>query len=882
MTSPYRLNDKDKFHEQKDLEGPDDDLNQVYVISDDEGGVVVLIDSDSDEDIIITPSRKYDLNKEIKKLAQIFPSKEKDGSIILVDNSHSSPFKTKTKSTTTTTTTTFTHNNNESNGGSSNGIAKKKIDSVDSDSSSNSNNNNNEKYDNNHSKNNNNKNKNNLNKDDDSDPDLENENSFGLKNAISKRDHFNETSKHKLSSIESSETTNKKTNGTENRIELKLVNEQQDKEQDEKRNKEQDEEQDEEKLKAQRKIDKKNRRKNKKKEKKRLEREGKEKDLVTKDNDSDVNNSSKSNLNSHNNNSIRKEKEKEKDKSENGKDKIVNSTDEKMTDINEKEEEEEEEDNGIRVNKKRKEKGFLKNSWLDSDESSSEDEESKRPAKKHILIKRSSPLSSKKILIEKNPLLIEQKQDKSLIKQTITDENSIIIKNKEIQDFNGSKDDEEEQSEESEMDDDDEELIERQRYLDIKDPLFKKLAKELKKSNSLFKTIGEIVGDCGIKISGGNIEIITNERSKVRFKRGNQILMQSVEFRKTILDNSHVDKTTGVHRSPAEMMEHIESSSLTWGNIEFECQAFWKSCAKCNPRLDYERALSKAGGFAMERTSRVVLNDRGIRTEFETLYTIQQQRQMVKSRKLRCYPNGPRVMNYFEFLELNILLREEIPHERILKNYQMGKEAYGEVMPKLVNQWIMLGLIKPTDIFCDIGCGIGNILFQVAAMVGCRVIGVELRPDLFAISQRMLAKYKRISKWKQLDSCTQNIEIYNVDIASSTLDFNLYDPTLFFMHNTCFPTELEVKIMELMKQNSQPEAKVITINTLCPRYKPSDRGAKPWGIFKTPFERYEMEEDSLSWKPSKDCHFWSFTLDEELVIRKKNQENQESQENDKK
>ena len=94
----------------------------------------------------------------------------------------------------------------------------------------------------------------------------------------------------------------------------------------------------------------------------------------------------------------------------------------------------------------------------------------------------------------------------------------------------------------------------------------------------------------------------------------------------------------------------------------------------------------------------------------------------------------------------NVLRDNCIENVRILRGtgIQVGNpNTYGEITPKFVHQILTEVTIKPDDIFYDIGSGIGNVVLQVAAQIGCQCHGIEVRPELTEIADKMRIELNR-------------------------------------------------------------------------------------------------------------------------------------------
>eukprot|EP00741_Cyanophora_paradoxa_P022865 tig00021521_g22085.t1 len=81
----------------------------------------------------------------------------------------------------------------------------------------------------------------------------------------------------------------------------------------------------------------------------------------------------------------------------------------------------------------------------------------------------------------------------------------------------------------------------------------------------------------------------------------------------------------------------------------------------------------------------------------------------------------------------------------IVKQYTpFSREVYGEVLSPFVRIIIKELKLTKDDVFLDIGCGWGNVVFQVAALVGCRAVGIEVRADLHQASMSVLPHFNRV------------------------------------------------------------------------------------------------------------------------------------------
>jgi hypothetical protein len=84
--------------------------------------------------------------------------------------------------------------------------------------------------------------------------------------------------------------------------------------------------------------------------------------------------------------------------------------------------------------------------------------------------------------------------------------------------------------------------------------------------------------------------------------------------------------------------------------------------------------------------------------------------------------------------------RSIAPNAQLLNNYiGFSNNVYGEIKHTFVNEIINTAKIIPSDVFLDLGSGIGNVVLQVAGQVLCESYGIEImeNPSTFAKRQRI-------------------------------------------------------------------------------------------------------------------------------------------------
>jgi precorrin-6B methylase 2 len=101
------------------------------------------------------------------------------------------------------------------------------------------------------------------------------------------------------------------------------------------------------------------------------------------------------------------------------------------------------------------------------------------------------------------------------------------------------------------------------------------------------------------------------------------------------------------------------------------------------------------------------------------------------------------------------------------------------------------------DVFVDLGCGKGRVIFSVAEKKLKKIIGVEVRKDLFDIAMENL---------RNLKLKNTPVEIVNADAAT----FNMQEGTIFFMFNP-FGIKTQEKVMKNIKNSLKTNPRKVRI-----------------------------------------------------------------------
>ncbi|KAK7025510.1 Nucleosomal histone H3-Lys79 methylase [Paramarasmius palmivorus] len=126
------------------------------------------------------------------------------------------------------------------------------------------------------------------------------------------------------------------------------------------------------------------------------------------------------------------------------------------------------------------------------------------------------------------------------------------------------------------------------------------------------------------------------------------------------------------------------------------------------------------------------------------------------------------------------------PHHSLVQQYRsFSSETYGETMPKFIEQLLNHCPITDKSLVVDLGCGVGNVVSQIGIATRCSVYGIEIRQEVAALANQLVAETDRRSRLWGLESGTMTV--LHGDILTHTgLREVLKSADLIFCNNFCF------------------------------------------------------------------------------------------------
>lgn len=211
-----------------------------------------------------------------------------------------------------------------------------------------------------------------------------------------------------------------------------------------------------------------------------------------------------------------------------------------------------------------------------------------------------------------------------------------------------------------------------------------------------------------------------------------------------------------------------------------------------------------------------------------------------------CYfcPSAECFCKYFTALLQNIY--RKISVKRIDMRYRQPHLCAKSVLPEFVSRLITLANIQPGEIFVDLGCGNGSVLFQVAAVTGVRCIGVELDPHNFDVASHALVGLRPDleKKWSR----PLHIELINDDlckwIAHSQEIFSTV--SVIWAANLLMPKPVNHFLSQQLRK-LLPDSRVFCFEDLYPHSRSLSRIRDPDAFEKFSMKDYRWQPSSVEW-----------------------------------
>ncbi|KAJ3270419.1 Nucleosomal histone H3-Lys79 methylase [Terramyces sp. JEL0728] len=207
--------------------------------------------------------------------------------------------------------------------------------------------------------------------------------------------------------------------------------------------------------------------------------------------------------------------------------------------------------------------------------------------------------------------------------------------------------------------------------------------------------------------------------------------------------------------------------------------------------------------------------------------------------------------------------RSIAPKSHLLNNYEgFSNNVYGEIKHTFVHELIREANIKATDIFLDMGSGIGNVVLQIAAECLCESYGIEIMeiPSNFAKKQRN----EFLSRMRYYAKPCGRIYLKQGDfLEDESISKVISKADVIFVNNYAFDPALNHSILAKFLDLKE-SAKIITLKSFVPlnSRQQNRRVNAIESIFTV--KEYHFARNSVSWMPEGGSYY-IHTVDRTLI-----------------
>ncbi|KAJ2847982.1 hypothetical protein IWW36_003566 [Coemansia brasiliensis] len=189
------------------------------------------------------------------------------------------------------------------------------------------------------------------------------------------------------------------------------------------------------------------------------------------------------------------------------------------------------------------------------------------------------------------------------------------------------------------------------------------------------------------------------------------------------------------------------------------------------------------------------------------------------------------------------------PTVDMLRQYKaFSNNVYGEILPTLISEFIEHAKVTPESTFIDLGCGIGNVVLQVAAQTGCYAYGIEIMkvPARFATRQA-----QEFAKRMQLYNMGHRpVRIWHGDFCESAeVQRLLPQADVVLVNNYAFDSKLNQNLLQMFLDLKEGTRIISLKPFVTPDHKINARNIySPESILTV--RRYQYWSQCVSWTDS--------------------------------
>ncbi|KAI8365561.1 histone methylation protein DOT1-domain-containing protein [Blakeslea trispora] len=212
--------------------------------------------------------------------------------------------------------------------------------------------------------------------------------------------------------------------------------------------------------------------------------------------------------------------------------------------------------------------------------------------------------------------------------------------------------------------------------------------------------------------------------------------------------------------------------------------------------------------------------------------------------KAMCHPNYDLACHIL----FQVYSRTVARQAEALNNYQaFSNNVYGEINPILVKEFIAKTGLNSRSVFMDMGCGIGNVVLQVAAQTGCEAYGIEIMETPCKFAKRQLKEYAaRMKAWRLPTGKIHFRHGDFLDVAANDLYSTLKRSDVLLVNNYAFDAATNQALAQLFLDLKEG-TKIISLKSFVPKHHKINQRTlnMPESILRV--ESFEYYSEAVSW-----------------------------------
>ena len=133
-----------------------------------------------------------------------------------------------------------------------------------------------------------------------------------------------------------------------------------------------------------------------------------------------------------------------------------------------------------------------------------------------------------------------------------------------------------------------------------------------------------------------------------------------------------------------------------------------------------------------------------------------------------------------------------LDHEHMLG---FSKEVYGETRHPIIHDIIRRIPIRSTDVFLDLGSGIGNVVLQIASETRCKAYGVELLETPATFARHQLLEFR--TRMRMLGRSPGAVHLRRGDFLEDEKVHKILEKSsVIFVNNYAFESDVNWRLMQ--------------------------------------------------------------------------------------